>query len=126
LRSQPILPDRDESQQPGILVGLRVGGDDLCPVDVEPLEDLPDRLFPKPVGNRRVPPERPEVREQLVTTPQAHLVRSALGHPSRALQPAPGAAERFDRDLARGELALQLFPGHRDLSRVWPCRRQRR
>jgi hypothetical protein len=62
LRKQPLLSRGYESEQPRILVGLRVDGDDLRSVDVEALEDLPDRFFAKPIGHCRVPPERPEVR----------------------------------------------------------------
>jgi hypothetical protein len=37
-------------------------GDDLRTVDIEAREDLAEGLFPQPVGNSRVAPERPELR----------------------------------------------------------------
>ncbi|OGN81095.1 MAG: hypothetical protein A2X23_05150 [Chloroflexi bacterium GWC2_73_18] len=63
--------------------------------------------------------KRPELRQHLTGTPEAHLVGSILGHSPRALQSAPGPAERLDRDLAAVELALEPLSGNHELGRVW-------
>jgi len=62
LRKQPLLSRAYQPEQPRVLVRLGIGGDDHRSVDVEPPEDLAERLLPKPVRNCRVPPERPELR----------------------------------------------------------------
>jgi len=111
LRKQPLFSPGYEPEQPGILVGLGMGGADLRSVDVEPPEDLPNRLFAKPIGNRWVSPERAEVREQLVRVPDADLVRLPRSDRRWAVQSAPCAAKRLDGDLARVQLELQPFPG---------------
>jgi len=49
LRAQPYFAYGHESEQPGALVGVRMGGHDLRTVDIEALEDLPDRFLPEPV-----------------------------------------------------------------------------
>ncbi|MDO8483941.1 MAG: hypothetical protein Q7S35_03220 [Candidatus Limnocylindrales bacterium] len=123
MRQQPLLSRGYEPEQPRVLVGLGVGGDDLRSIDVEALEDLADRVFAKPIGHRRVPPERPKVREHLTGALEAHLVWFGRCDRHRAVEPAPGAAEHLDGDLARIELMLEPFPGGHELGRVWPGRR---
>jgi len=61
LRWQPLLACGHEPEQPGVLVRLRVDGDDLRSVDVEARKDLAEGLFPKSVRNGRVPPEGAEL-----------------------------------------------------------------
>ena len=119
MRKQPLLLRAYQPEQPGVLVRLGIRGDDLRPVDVEPPEDLAERLLPKPVRDFRVRPEHPELRQQLAGPPEAQLVGSILGHPLRAIQSAPCPAERLDRDLAVVELALEPFSGTHELGRVW-------
>ena len=115
---QPSFSCGYEPQQPRVLVRLGVNGDDLGSVDVEALEDLSDRFFAKPIGNRRVAPESAEVTQHLVGAPKAEFVRLVHCDRRGTLQQPPGAAERFDGDLACVELALQAFPGGQDLGRV--------
>jgi hypothetical protein len=71
LHLQPSFSRGYEPEQPRILVRLRVNGDDLGSVHVEALEDISDRFFAKPIGNRRVPPEGAEVTQHLVSAPEA-------------------------------------------------------
>jgi hypothetical protein len=71
LRRQPLLSRGYEPEQPRVLVRLRVNGHDLGSVDIEALEDVPDRFFAKSIGNRRVPPEGAEVTQQLVGAPES-------------------------------------------------------
>jgi hypothetical protein len=51
-----LLSERCQPEQPCVLVRLRADIDDLRSVDVEPREDLAERLLTKPVGDRRVSP----------------------------------------------------------------------
>jgi hypothetical protein len=51
LRQQPLLSRAEEPEKPRVLVRVGTGGDDLWSVDVEPPEDLAERLLPKPVRN---------------------------------------------------------------------------
>lgn len=70
MRQQRLLSRGYKPKQPRVLVRLRVNGEDLRSVDVEATEDLAERLFPKPVRNCWVPPERPELRQQLTGAPE--------------------------------------------------------
>jgi len=83
LRKQLLISRAYQPEQPRVLVRLGTGGDDLRSVDVEPPEDLAERLLPKPVRDFRVPPEHPELRQQLAGPPESQLVGSILGHPLR-------------------------------------------
>jgi hypothetical protein len=50
---------------------------------------------------------------------EAHLVGFGLCDRHWAVEPAPGAAEHLDGNLARIELMLEPFPGGHELRRVW-------
>jgi len=71
LRNQPLLSRANQPEQPSILVRLGMSRDDLRSVNVEPTEDLAQRLLPKPVRNCRVSPERPELHQRLAGPPEA-------------------------------------------------------
>jgi hypothetical protein len=51
-----LLPERCQPEQPRILVRLRVHREQLGSLDVDPSEDLVQRLRPQPVWDRRVSP----------------------------------------------------------------------
>ena len=70
-----LLPERCQPEQPRVLVGLRVHREQLGSLNVDPGEDLVQRLRAQPIRDRRVPPQHPELGESLASSPEPELVR---------------------------------------------------
>jgi hypothetical protein len=70
-----LLPERCQPEQPRVLVRLRVHREQLGSLDVDPSEDLVERLRAQPVRHSRVPPQRPELGKSLASPPEPELVR---------------------------------------------------
>jgi hypothetical protein len=95
-----------------------VDRDDLWAIDVDPTEDLAERLLAQLVRYGRVPPEGTELPEDVPGAPKPQLIgRHRLGG-GRPLQSSPIPTERLDRDRGGREPRLQLCPGLRQGGRI--------
>jgi len=113
-----LLPERCQPEQPRVLVRLRVHREQLGSLDVHPGGDLVQRLLAQPVRDRRVPPERPELRQAPPGAPQPELVGQRRRRGCRPIRATPGTAECVDRELAGRQLPLELRSRRLDVDRV--------
>jgi hypothetical protein len=70
-----LLPERCQPEQPRVLVGMRVHRQQLGSLNVDPREDLVQRLRAQPIGDGRVSPQNPELGKSLARSSESELVR---------------------------------------------------
>jgi hypothetical protein len=105
---QPLFAFGRETEQPCVLVGRWVDCDDVRSVNVDLAEDLRQRLFAQLIRYAGIAPERPEVRQDTVGSPQPELIGLDSLTDCRAIQSTPRPGERIERELAGCQPRLEL------------------